>query len=180
MNTRTISRRYANALFDVARKAGRTAEIEQDLRSFRDLIDANEELRRVLGAASVPPQKKRALLEAVVGSAGVAPEVGRLLGMLAERDRLSILPEVVDAYVGRGMEARHVMNAEVTTAEPMGESQRAALAAALARASGSHVTMTERVDPAIVGGVVARIGSVVFDASVVSQLERMRQRLTES
>jgi F-type H+-transporting ATPase subunit delta len=179
MSARTIARRYANALFDVARKAGRTSEIEQDLRSFRDLVADNADLARVLDAPSVPPIKKRGLVDALVTRVGMTAEAGRLLVMLAERDRLALLGDVVDAYIQRGMELRRVMTAEVTTAEPMGESQRAAIAAALTKASGAEVTITEKVDPNIVGGIVARMGSVVFDASVVTQIERMRQKLIE-
>ena len=63
------------------------------------------------------------------------------------------------------------------TAVPLADDSRAALAAALGRAAGAHVTMTERVDPSIIGGVVAKVGSVVFDGSVTTQLARMRQKL---
>jgi F-type H+-transporting ATPase subunit delta len=72
---------------------------------------------------------------------------------------------------------RRVVTAELTTAMPLPDSQRATLVAALGRAAGAEVALTERVDPALIGGVVARVGSVVFDGSVLTQIERMRRRL---
>ena len=94
--------------------------------------------------------------------------------MLADRDRLALLPPVAAAFAERLMDAKRLAQADVVTAVPLTAASRAALADALGRASGKSVTMTERVDPAIIGGVVARIGTFVYDASVAGQLERLR------
>jgi F-type H+-transporting ATPase subunit delta len=175
-----VGRRYAGALFDVAAKKGDAGAPEHDLRAFRDLVAGHPELARVLDTPAVPPQKKRAIVEALVAKMDLRdPEVGRLLLMLAERDRLALLPDVLDAYVERLMASRRVVTADVTTAMPLAEPQRAALATALTKASGSDVTIRETVDPSIVGGVIARVGSVVFDGSVVTQIARMRQKLLQ-
>ena len=180
MTSRTVARRYAGALFDVAGRNGDAGKPEQDLRSFVDLVQGSPELRRVFETPAVPPQKKRAIVDALVAKIGpIDPEVGRLLRMLAERDRLALLPAIADAYVERLMVSRRVMTAEVTTAMPLAGEQRAALAKALAKASGSDVTIDEKVDPSIVGGVIARVGGVVFDGSVVAQIARMRQKLLQ-
>jgi F-type H+-transporting ATPase subunit delta len=100
-----------------------------------------------------------------------------LLRLLADRDRLGLLAEVGHAFAERLLELRRVVPAEIVTAVPLGETRRAALAEALARATGRTVTITERVDPAIIGGVVARVGSLVFDGSITRQIERMREQL---
>jgi F-type H+-transporting ATPase subunit delta len=99
--------------------------------------------------------------------------------MLADRDRLALLPAVTAAFDERVRRERHVLQAEVVTAVPLPDAQRAALSGALRRAAGSELTITEKVDPAIIGGVIARVGSLVFDGSVTRQLERMKQRLLE-
>jgi F-type H+-transporting ATPase subunit delta len=180
MSLRTVARRYAGALFDVARRNATLDRAEQQLASFTQMLDAQPELRRVFETPAVAPQKKRAILDAVLERAGdIDHEVRRLLQMLADRDRLMLLSQIVEAFQGRLRQERHVLEAEIVTAVALPDAQRATLASALRRAAGSELTITERVDPAIIGGVVARVGSVVFDGSVTRQLERMKQRLLQ-
>ena len=107
----------------------------------------------------------------------LGPEVGRLLGFLAERDRLMHLDAIVAAFKEKAMDADRVVRAELSTAVAIDEHARGQIAAALGKALGRQVTMTERVDPSLVGGFVARVGSVVFDGSVARHLERIRERL---
>jgi F-type H+-transporting ATPase subunit delta len=178
VNARAIARQYANALFTVASKVNRTAEVSRDLSAFSELVSTNAELRHVLETPAVAPKKKRELVEALLAAAGQpAGEVSRLLTLLAERDRLPFLAEITAAYVARANEADRVVTADVVTAVELSAERQAALAAALGRATDRHVTVKGRVDPAILGGVVARVGGMVFDGSVASQLERLRQRL---
>jgi F-type H+-transporting ATPase subunit delta len=178
---KTIARRYAIALFDVLQKTGDQGRAEQDLEALRAVLHGNAELAKVFENPAVPASKKRAIVEALLTAAGeVSPEVRRLLLMLAERDRLALLPDVADAYAERLRKLRHVVTAELTTAMPLPDSQRASLVAALGKAAGSHVALTEKIDPSIIGGVIARVGSVVFDGSVLTQIERMRRRLIDA
>jgi len=135
----------------------------------------------VLTTPAVAAQKKRAILVAVLKAAGgVSPEVERLLLLLADRDRLALVPDVAGAFAEKVQQTSRVLPAEVTTAVPLGDARRTELAQAIGKAAGYQVTITERVDPSIIGGIIARVGSVVFDGSVTRQLERMRQRLTDS
>jgi F-type H+-transporting ATPase subunit delta len=173
-----VARRYASALFDVASKAATLDGVERDLAAVVGVVTAHDELRRVFEAPGIPAAKKRALVDALLASAGpLQDEVARLLRLLADRDRLGLLAEVGHAFAERLLELRRVVPAEIVTAVPLGETRRAALGEALARATGRTVTITERVDPAIIGGVVARVGSLVFDGSVTRQIERMREQL---
>lgn len=178
MTLRTVARRYAGALFDVTSKAGVAADADRDLQNLRQLIADHPDLARVFESPAVPPQKKRAIVEELLRLIGNEhDQVQRLLLMLAERDRLALLPEVAREFGGRLNQARRIVAAEIVTAAPMPESQRASLAAALGKAAESQVSLVEKVDPAIIGGIVARVGSVVFDGSITRQMERLRQRL---
>jgi F-type H+-transporting ATPase subunit delta len=176
----TVARRYAGALFDVARRNATLVRVDSQLAAFRGLLDEHAELRRVFESPAVPPQKKRAILDAILErGGGVDGEVRQVLRMLADRDRLALLAEIAGAFDARLRQERRLLRAEVVTAVPLPDAQRASLASALSRAAGSELTITEKVDPAIIGGVVARVGSIVFDGSVARQLERMRARLLQ-
>ena len=178
MTPRAVSRRYASALFDVASQAGSLDRVERDLIAFGALITSHDDLREVLAAPSVAPQKKLALIEALLAaSGGAAPEVQRLLALLAQRNRLANLTAIISAFEERLMAMRRILAAEIVSAAPMGETRKAALADALGHATAAQVRLTEKVDPSLIGGIVARVGGTVFDGSVARQLERMRAQL---
>jgi F-type H+-transporting ATPase subunit delta len=178
VTARGIARRYAAALFDVVRKDGDIDRAAEELGAIKAAIAGHDQLRKVLESPGVPMPVKRKILDDIVGASGdVSQETRRLFGLLAERDRLAMLPDVADAFAARVMQAKKIVPAEVVTAVPLADHNRAALSAALGRAAGAQVTMTERVDPSIVGGVIAKVGSVVFDGSVTTQLARLKQKL---
>lgn len=177
MSDRSVARRYAAALFDVVKAAGSTDQSGRDLSAFAGMVAGHVQLRQVLETPAIPAARKKAIIDALAAAAHVGPEVRRTLLMLAERDRLSILDALVAAYSQRLLEERRILPAEVVTAAPLSDNARAALTDALGKATGSTVTLTERVDPAVIGGIVTRVGSTVFDGSVSRQLERLRQKL---
>jgi F-type H+-transporting ATPase subunit delta len=180
MTSHTVARRYAHALFEVARRNDTINLVERDLGAFQQLLADNAELQHLFDSSVVSAQKKRAVLDAVLEKSGArGGEVTRLLGMLADRDRLAFLPAIGDAFAERLRQDRRIMQAEVTTAVPLADAQRSSLTTALREAVGADVTITETVDPSIIGGVVARVGSLVFDGSVTRQLERMKQQLLQ-
>jgi F-type H+-transporting ATPase subunit delta len=181
MTARTAARRYARALFDVAlREKQDTALAEQQLIAFADLLKANDELGKVLVNPAVPAPRKRAAVSAIVAQTTPLPAVGKLLVLLAERDRLVLLPDLVAAYRDRLLDYQRVVRAEVTTATPLAPDRAQAIERSLAKVTGRTVAMASKVDAAILGGVVARIGDTVYDASVATQLKKIRQRLTDS
>lgn len=178
MSARSAARRYAAVLFEVVNQAGDVARAERDLNAFVDLVNGHAQLKQVLTSPAVPAARKRAVLDHVLAAAGdMTVEVKRLLLMLADRDRLANLADVASAYTARVMAHQKVVDAVIVTAQPLPEGRRASLAKALSDASGATVQLKESINPDIVGGMVARVGSVVFDASLTRQLEKMRQRL---
>ena len=178
MSARSVARRYAAALFDVTRTAKSEGQAGKDLAELARLISGHAELGRLLASPTVPISVKRAVLAAVMDAAGLASgEVRRMVAMLADRDRLTALPDLAAAFAERLQDAQQVVQADVASAVPLSDASRAALTAALGRATGKTVTMTERVDPALVGGIVARVGTFVYDSSVTRQLDRLREKL---
>ena len=178
MTNKTAALRYARALLDVAVKEKADLEqIERDLAEFVDLLRAYPALEKVLLNPAVPVTRKRQAVEDLMARAKFSPILSKLLVMLAERDRLVLLPDMLAGYRDRLMDYRHVARAEVTTASPLDAKHVQAIQAGLATATGRTVTVTTKVDPSIIGGIVARIGSTVYDASIAHQLDRMKERL---
>lgn len=177
MTTRGSASRYARALLDVAIKESIAERAEQDLSAFASLLVQHPNAERALTHPAVPAARKRALVSEFTSRLGLSTPVAKLLSMLADRDRLALVPELLDVYRERLLEHQQVVRAEVTTAEPLAQDQETQLQDRLSRVTGRRVTLTTKVDPSIIGGVVARIGSVVYDGSLAAQLTRMRDRL---
>jgi F-type H+-transporting ATPase subunit delta len=181
MTSRTAATRYAKALLDVASKEAPRGGVEQiadELDAFVTMIRQNPELDRVLTNPAVPPARKRAAVDELAKLAAVSPMVSRLLIMLAERDRMVLLAELASIYRDMLMARQNIVRAEVTTSTPLAADRRQAIERSLAAATGKQVSMVTKVDEEIIGGVVARVGSTVYDASVATQLKKIRERLT--
>ena len=179
MTTRASAARYARALFDVALAENTPEQAEQELNAFHDLVQSHADLQRVLQTPAVPAARKRALVEQLLDRLRPSGPVRKLLLLLAERDRLEVLPDLVAVYHERVMEHQRIVSAEVTTAVPLPPDRTADLQRRLGAMIGRTVTMTTKVDPALIGGAVTRIGSTVYDGSVATQLAALRQRLTQ-
>ncbi|MEX2660728.1 MAG: ATP synthase F1 subunit delta [Vicinamibacterales bacterium] len=179
MTSRGAATRYARALFDVARKEGDVQQAGRDIGAFAGLVAGHEMLMRTFANPAIPSARKRAVVEQLLGRMGtLGPIVSKLVLMLAERDRLTLLPDLVTAYEARLMEDAKVVRAQLTTAVELPADRISALQQGLARATGRQVQLDATVDPSIIGGAVARIGSTVYDGSVTTQLQKVKERLT--
>lgn len=178
MTNKTAALRYARAILDVAVKeqAGLDS-IADDLASFVDLFAQNPALEKVMLNPAVPVPRKRAAMVDLTDRAQASPIVSKLLVLLAERDRLVLLPDLLVAYRERLLDHQQVVRAEVTTATPIDANRAQAIERGLARVTGRAVRIGTRTDPSIIGGVVARIGDTIYDGSVTMQLQRLRKTL---
>ncbi len=180
MSTRASAARYARALLDVVIQEKLDPRlVEQQLTAVATLLSDNPELQRVLTNPAVPVSGKRGVIQELTGRLAMTGPPAKLLLMLADRDRLVLIPDMVAVYRERLMDHLKIVRADVTTAVPLSADRQAEIEKRLAEVTGRTVTMTTKVDPAIIGGVVARIGSTVYDGSVATQLETMRQRLLQ-
>lgn len=178
MTSRAAARRYARALFDVSRAERLDLErVSGELSGAAALLTGNEALHRVLVNPAIPAARKRGVIEQLLALSPVTPVLAKLLLLLAERDRLGLVPELVEAYRARLMEHQQIVRAEVTTAAALSADRVTALQEGLARLTGREVQLDVRVDPSIVGGAIARVGSTVYDGSVTTQLEKIKEQL---
>ena len=179
MSLRASAARYARALLDVAIKESDPERAEQELAAFVGVVAQHPDLQRVLANPVVSAADKRAVVHQVVDRLALNTPAAKVLLLLATRGRLPLLPDLLDIYRERLMEYRRVVRAEVTTAAPLSPQHVAELQGRLASVTGRAVTMTTKVDPSIIGGVITRIGSIVYDGSVAAQLAKVRTRLAE-
>lgn len=180
MSVRTSANRYAKALFAVAlEEKADLAQVDRDLTALVELLGSNAELQEAASRVGVPDAARKALMAAVAGKMAVAPPLGKVVALLAEKRKMNLLPDVAAEYRERLLAHQNVVHAHVTSAAPLSQENTTALEASLSRATGKKVDLSVAVDPELLGGIIARIGSTVYDGSIRTQLTRMRQQLVE-
>ena len=179
MSMRASAARYARALLDITITESDPIAAEKDLAAFVDLVQRHPDLQRALANPVVSATAKRAVVQQLLERTQPTAPAGKLLLLLASRGRIELVPDVLDVYREQLMEHRKVIQAEVTTAAPLAPERVSELQQRLAKITGRTVTMTMKVDEAIIGGIVTRIGGTVYDGSVATQLAKVRDRLSE-
>jgi F-type H+-transporting ATPase subunit delta len=181
MTNHAAATRYARALFDVALKESDVKQVGRDVAEFAAMVAGNEGLSRALTNPAVPAPRKQKAIEALLAQAGpVPPVLAKLLLVLASRDRLVLLPDLARAYEARVMQHENIVRAEVVTAVPLPAERVGALRQGLVVATGRQVHLESRIDPAIIGGAVTRVGSTVYDGSIATQLKKIKEQLATS
>lgn len=174
MRPSTVARRYAQAAFDVARDQRQTDAWLRDLeRAAETLSDPRAAL--YFRDPKVTSDDKLAVLPEFFP--GIRAEVMNLLRMLAQRERLSLVPSIYREFQSLDRQDKGIVEAEVTVARPFTEAERGEIARRLADATGKRVEMHVIVDASILGGIVVQIGDRLTDASVAGRLERLRHDL---
>jgi len=173
--TTSAARRYARALLDLALAQKAAADVRRGLRESVRLLDSQAALRVVLEHPAVNTARKRAMVEQIWK--GEHALVRRLLTLLAERERIELLPDVERLFSRLWNAQRGVVEAEAISVQPLADGHRRALLAALRALSGGEVELTEAVAPEILGGLVVRMDGKVYDGSVRGRLRALRQRL---
>jgi F-type H+-transporting ATPase subunit delta len=170
---------YAQALFSVAEAEGVLEDVGEELFRFARALERQTKLRDALTDIRLPAERKRRLLNDLLGQKA-NPHTVNLLGFVVEQGRARDLGAIVDELVRLAAERRQHVVAEVRTAISLSDQQRRRLAAALSKATGKRVELKVVVDPdAVIGGVVSRVGDQVFDGSIRRRLDLARERLSE-
>jgi F-type H+-transporting ATPase subunit delta len=173
----SIARRYAKALFSLAVEKGRVEAWSERLLALGKALEAAPELHDVLQSPAYAREQKRAIVQKLAEAAKLDAEPANLLFLLGDRNRLSSLKDVVAAYGELADQELGRLRARVTSAVPLDDAAVLAIAEKLSAATKKKVLVERAVDPAILGGVVAQVGSVVYDGSLRTQLEDLRSTL---
>jgi F-type H+-transporting ATPase subunit delta len=180
MSLRTSANRYAKALFDVAlAEKADLAKVDQDLQALVGALKESPELLLVVARRSVTDAARQSLMEAVSKAMSLSTPVTKMLVLLATSGKLNLVPELAAAYAERLLSHQNVVRADVTSAAPLSPEKTRALEESLSKVTGKKVEISVSVDPELLGGVVAQIGSTVYDGSVKTQLTKMRQELVK-
>ena len=175
MPSGVAARRYAQAVFAMADRAGTLDRWERDLPSLADAF-GDPLLATVVASPRTPEAEKRSTSQRLLGT-DAEPLVLNMASLLIERGRLGMLPALYAAFRELMLERRGIAVAYVTTAVPLNEEEQAAVQRRLGALVGKQIELRAEVDPNIIGGIVARVGDQLIDGSVINQLRRLRERL---
>jgi len=172
--TSGLAERYATALFDLADERHALDAVAGDLREIRAMLHASGDLMRLLRSPVVSRGEQGKAVAALATRAGLSDLTRDFLGVVARNRRLFAVPAMIEAYLRRLAERRGEVTAEVIVAQKLTAAHETALAEQLRRATGARVSVDIRVDRALLGGMIVKVGSRLVDASVSSRLARLR------
>jgi len=174
------ARRYARALFSLAREENVVGPIRSELDDMARLFAANPDLRRRLFQPLHPVRERREVMTSLCVQGHGSQMIRNFFAYLIEQRRLVAFETIHDEFNRLADEAAGLVRAEVRSASPLRDEQRARLVDALARRTGKEIELTVHVDPSLIGGVIATVGGLVFDGSLRTQLMQLHGRLTQS
>ncbi|ACY18540.1 ATP synthase F1 subunit delta [Haliangium ochraceum] len=173
----SIARRYARALMSIGVEDGTYEALGRQVGVLAGAMKTSDELTQTLSNPAFPRADRRRILSALLERIGASKTVENFVLLLLDRERMGVLPDIareldrmIDERTGR-------ISAEVVSAQPLNEAQTARIKETLEKISGKQVQLSKREDPELLGGVVAKLGDVVYDGSLRTQLNQMRESL---
>jgi len=177
LSIRTIARRYASALADVAIAQNEAREVQAELNAWEAMFADSPELRQLVDSPTVPLEEKRKLLRTLINRLRPRATTANFIMVLLQNQRLGQLAEINKSF-SQALDARSgVVAATVTTAKPLAQGPQESLRASLAALTGKTVRLSFETDSDLIGGLIARIGSTVYDGSVRNQLQQAKESL---
>lgn len=172
--TSSLAGRYAAALFDLADERHELDAVAGDLRELRTMLHESVDLGRLLRSPVVSREDQAKAIAALTERAGLSKLTRDFLAVVAANRRLFAAPAMIEGYLNKLAERRGEVTAEVTTAQPLSETQQNTLGEQLRRAVGRRVTIALKVDPGLLGGMIVKVGSRMIDGSLKSRLHRLQ------
>jgi F-type H+-transporting ATPase subunit delta len=177
MSTETVARRYSAALADVVLQTGDVDTVKAELAGWHQIFDENPDLSNVFSNPAISHVNKEKLLEELLAKSRPSKTTANFLRILLRNDRLNEIGEIHNRFASVLEERKGVVSAEITSARELPESERAAFQANLEKLTGKKVNIKFVTNSDIIGGVVTRIGSTVYDGSVRTKLDSLKEQL---
>ena len=172
-----VARRYASALADVTLERGEAPEVQRELQAWADLLESNSNLQEVFRNPTIALDKKRALLNKLIERTKPRPTTTNFLKVLLQNQRLTEIVEINRKLTEILDERAGMIAALVTTARPVPAGSQDSLRATLTELTQKKVRVDFKQDPELIGGLVTRIGSTVYDGSVRNQLQQIKEKM---
>jgi F-type H+-transporting ATPase subunit delta len=173
----TVSSVYAKAIFELSKEKGQLDSLLAEIKSFAEMVEGNKQLKAVLSGSGFDPNARRAVLSGIFQATKVSGVVQKLFELLVARGRIQALPQLVKELETMVEESHGVQMGVVTSAIELSQDEVNVLANTLAKRVGSKVKLSQKVDPALLGGMVATVSGKTYDASLRTQLERFKNEL---
>lgn len=170
----TYARAFADAVFDMHLDP---AKILREAQSIAELVGESKELREVWETPSITPEQKRAVLDAIVAREGISRTVRNFVAVLIDHRRTNFLSAIVKQFELELDARMGFAEAQITSARELSDPERRALEAQVGKLTGKKVRARYSRDASLLGGVIVRLGSTIYDGSVAGQLERIREQL---
>lgn len=177
-NTEGAAGRYAAALFDLAKESSKSADVEADLKKFQSMLDESDDLRRLVRSPVIAAEDQARAVGAILDKAGIGGLASNFIKLIARNRRLFAVSDMIKAFSALSARARGEISAEVTSAVALTDAQIAALKESLKASLGKDVALDSRVDPALLGGLVVKVGSRMIDSSLRTKLQSLKVSLS--
>ena len=174
---RSASLQYANALADIALAQGAAEPAAKQLQEFGAMYAQSADLRTFLASPAVTVEAKHAVIEKITARQGASRIIRNFLFVIADHRRTQLLPDILETFQQVIRQRQGVAEAEVSSAVELTAAQKKELAATLTKLTGKKVETKYSLNPALLGGAVVRIGDTIYDGSLRSRLNEMRNRL---
>jgi len=177
MSVETVARRYALALADVVTKTNETNSVQAELKSWEQLINSNADLQTAFRNPAISQANKEKVLESLIAKTQSTKTTANFLRVLLRNSRLTEIGEINEKFSSVLEERSGVISAQITSARPLSEDVKAEMKMSLEKMTNKTVNLNFETDETLIGGVVTRLGSTVYDGSVRTQLEELKQQM---
>ena len=174
-----IANRYATAVFELAREGSAMASLEQDVDTLDAALGESEDLQTLFASPIYTRDEQSAAIGAVAGKMGLSPTIANVLGLMAAKRRLFVVPQMLTALRERIADEKGEVTAEVTSAKALTQAQSEKLAKTLSAQAGKTVKIIETVDESLIGGLIVKVGSKMIDTSIASKLSALQNSMKE-
>lgn len=176
MRNKTLARRYAQALFEIAKEKNAVSEFAKDLFMVVSSLETSEELKKVIQSRQITAGAKKNLVRELL-TKDLDPMIINFINLVFDKSREAYFSDILDSFNELVDQENKVIKAEVRSAERLDDGQRQRLEAKLSRITGTNVQTKVEIDPSLIGGLLVKIGDVVYDGSVAKQLAMLQEHL---